>query len=158
MRSQGAALRLIIDGDIAAAVAPAMPDSGVDLFVGIGGAPEGVLTAAALKALWRARSTCGCGRTTMRNSRDPSKTFTEQELQRMYSTNDLIVGESALFCATGISDCQLLPGRNSLATRLRPTQSSCAHAAKPSAISAPCFIIWGSKTIHLRSVKRDAKV
>ena len=51
MRSQGAALRLIIDGDIAGAVAPAMPDSGVDLFIGIGGSPEGILTAAALKAL-----------------------------------------------------------------------------------------------------------
>lgn len=42
---------MIVDGDIAGAVAPAMPDSGVDLFIGIGGSPEGILTAAALKAL-----------------------------------------------------------------------------------------------------------
>ena len=42
VRSQGAALRLISDGDIAAAVAPALPDSGVDLFIGIGGSPEGM--------------------------------------------------------------------------------------------------------------------
>src|SRR5207237_6369050 len=51
VRRVGAALRLIGDGDITAAVAPSLPDSGVDLYYGIGGSPEGVLTAAALKAL-----------------------------------------------------------------------------------------------------------
>src|SRR5262245_52791394 len=51
VRRAGAALRLIGDGDITAAVAPSLPDSGVDLYYGIGGSPEGVLTAAALKAL-----------------------------------------------------------------------------------------------------------
>src|SRR5438132_1018849 len=51
VRRVGAALRLIGDGDITAAVAPSLPDSGVDLYYGIGGSPEGVQTAAALKAL-----------------------------------------------------------------------------------------------------------
>jgi fructose-1,6-bisphosphatase II len=51
VRRVGAALRLISDGDITAAVAPSLPDSGVDLYCGIGGSPEGVLTAAALRAL-----------------------------------------------------------------------------------------------------------
>ena len=51
VRKCGAALRLISDGDITAAVSPSLVDSGVDLFYGIGGSPEGILTAAALKAL-----------------------------------------------------------------------------------------------------------
>ena len=51
VRKCGAALRLISDGDITAAVSPSLADSGVDLFYGIGGSPEGILTAAALKAL-----------------------------------------------------------------------------------------------------------
>jgi fructose-1,6-bisphosphatase II len=51
VREMGASLRLIADGDIADALAPSLPDSGVDLFMGIGGSPEGVLTAAALRAL-----------------------------------------------------------------------------------------------------------
>ena len=51
VRGEGASLRLIADGDITAAVAPSLPDSGIDLFVGMGGAPEGILTAAAMKAL-----------------------------------------------------------------------------------------------------------
>ena len=51
VRRVGAALRWIGDGDITAAVAPSQPDSGVDLYYGVGGSPEGVLTATALKAL-----------------------------------------------------------------------------------------------------------
>ena len=51
VREIGAALRLITDGDITAAVSPSLPDTGVDLYYGIGGSPEGILTAAALKAL-----------------------------------------------------------------------------------------------------------
>src|SRR5207344_2106959 len=51
VRKCGAALRLISDGDITAAVSPSLADSGVDLYFGVGGSPEGILTAAALKAL-----------------------------------------------------------------------------------------------------------
>src|SRR4029077_8499648 len=51
VRQVGAALRLIGDGDITAAVAPSLPDAGVDLYYGIGGSPPGGFTAAALKAL-----------------------------------------------------------------------------------------------------------
>ena len=71
-----------------------------------------------------ARSTCACGRSTEEERQDLLKAFTEQELERIYSTNDLVVGESALFCATGISDSQLLPGvkfvGNTATTLLNP--------------------------------------
>ncbi|HEU4678279.1 MAG TPA: class II fructose-bisphosphatase, partial [Terrimicrobiaceae bacterium] len=147
VRSQGAALRMIVDGDIAGAVAPAMPDSGVDLFIGIGGAPEGILTAAALKALdgeihlrmWPSSE---------EERIELLKTFTERELQRTYSTNDLIVGESALFCATGISDSQLLPGIK-LVGNTAITHSVLMRARSQTVRYIRAVHNLSSKTIHL---------
>lgn len=109
VRRSGAALRRIADGDIAAAVAPSLPNSGVDLYVGIGGTPEGILTAAALKAL-------GGEILTRMWPRDDAEraslleSVSPQDLGRTCRTNDLVAGDSSLFCATGISDSALLPG------------------------------------------------
>jgi fructose-1,6-bisphosphatase II len=156
VRSQGAALRLIVDGDIAAAVAPAMPDSGVDLFIGIGGSPEGILTAAALKALG--------GEIYLRmwphndeERQDLLKTVTEKDLQRIYSTSDLIVGESALFCATGISDSALLPGVKFVGSTAT-THSILMRARSQTVRYIRAVHNLGSKTIHLSSIKSEAKV
>lgn len=109
VREAGAALRLVGDGDVNLAVAPSLPDSGVDLFVGIGGSPEGVLAAAALRALG--------GEMLMRMwPRDDAERrqlltqMDEAELSRVYTVGELVTGDSALFCATGISDSALLPG------------------------------------------------
>ncbi len=109
VRSAGAALRIVRDGDVDLAVAPSMPDSGVDLYVGIGGSPEGVLAAAALKALggemllqmWPRDSE---ERTSLLRELSPDA------LARVYRVNDLVPGQSALFAATGISGSALLPG------------------------------------------------
>lgn len=109
VRRVGAALRLIGDGDITAAVAPSLPDSGVDLYYGVGGSPEGVLTAAALKAL-------GGGMLLRAWPRDDAERGRLREewgddmLGRVFGVDELVRGESALFCATGISDSPLLPG------------------------------------------------
>ncbi len=156
VRSQGAALRMIVDGDIAGAVAPAMPDSGVDLFIGIGGSPEGILTAAALKALdgeihlrmWPSNE---------EERTELLKAFTERELQRTYSTNDLIVGQSSLFCATGISDSQLLPGIK-LVGNTAITHSILMRARSQTVRYIRAVHNLNSKTIHLRSIRREAKV
>lgn len=156
VRSQGAALRMIVDGDIAGAVAPAMPDSGVDLFIGIGGSPEGILTAAALKALdgeihlrmWPSNE---------EERTELLKAFTERELQRTYSTNDLIVGQSSLFCATGISDSQLLPGIK-LVGNTAITHSILMRARSQTVRYIRAVHNLSSKTIHLRSIRREAKV
>ena len=109
IRQAGAALRLITDGDITAALAPSMPESGIDLYLGIGGSTEAVLTAAALKTLG--------GEMLLRmwphNDAERTELLTacgEEELRRIYTSNDLVSGTSALFCATGISDSPLLPG------------------------------------------------
>lgn len=109
VRRVGASLRLIADGDITAAVAPSLPDSGIDLFVGMGGAPEGILTAAALKALGGEILV----RMWPRDAEEKAellKNHTPAELARVYLTDDLVQGDSAIFCATGISDSPMLPG------------------------------------------------
>lgn len=111
VRQAGAALRLITDGDITAAVTPSLPDASVDLYFGIGGGPEGILAAAALKALG--------GEIQLRMwPRDDeerrtvleSGAATEEELGRIFHSQDLVDGESSIFCATGISHSSLLPG------------------------------------------------
>src|SRR5262249_45749408 len=109
VRQLGATMRMISDGDITAAVAPSLPDSGIDLYIGMGGSPEGVLTAAALKCLG--------GDMQMRMWFHDEKHRAEvaaqvpaDELTRVFHIDELVKGESALFCATGISDSALLPG------------------------------------------------
>jgi fructose-1,6-bisphosphatase II len=109
VRKVGAALRLAGDGDVNLAVAPSLPDSGVDVYVGIGGSPEGVLAAAAIKALGgemllRMWPRDDEERARLRNEID------EQTLRQVYRVADLVRGTSALFCATGVSDSALLPG------------------------------------------------
>ena len=109
VRAAGATLRMISDGDIAAAVAPALPDSGIDLYVGIGGTPEGILAASAMRAL-------GGGLQMRMWFRDDAERcalrgdLSDNTLGRVYHTEELVPGESAIFCATGISDSPLLPG------------------------------------------------
>jgi fructose-1,6-bisphosphatase II len=109
VRQTGAGLRMIGDGDITAAVAPSLPDSGVDLYVGAGGSPEAVLTAAALKCLG--------GDMQVRmwfhdeaHKAEVAAQVPPEDLQRVFRVNDLVVGESALFCATGITDNALVSG------------------------------------------------
>jgi fructose-1,6-bisphosphatase II len=156
VREVGAALRLIGDGDITAAVAPSLPDSGVDLYYGIGGSPEGVLTAAALKAL-------GGGMLLRMWPRDEternclSQELGEAELTRVFGVDDLVHGESAMFCATGISDSSLLPGVRVIG------QKAITHSILMRARSRTIRYIravhdLGHKTIHLRSLRGDRKL
>ena len=108
-RNAGATLRMISDGDIAAAVAPALPDSGVDLYVGIGGTPEGILASTALRALGGGmymRMWFRCEE----ERKGLSGHLSDPELTRIYRAEELVPGESAIFCATGILDSPLLPG------------------------------------------------
>jgi fructose-1,6-bisphosphatase II len=109
VRETGAGLRLISDGDITAAVAPSLPDSGVDLYMGMGGSPEAILAAAALKCLGGDMEVRMWFHTEEHKA-EVAKQVKPDEMQRVYRVNDLVVGESALFCATGISDSALLPG------------------------------------------------
>lgn len=154
VRSQGAALRLISDGDIAAAVAPALPDSGVDLYVGIGGSPEGVLTATALKALGGEiliRMWC-------RDDAEKQKMDAiPVDLTRIYTSDEVVEGESAIFCATGISDSPLLPGVK-LVGNTATTHSILMRARSRTVRYIRAVHNLDTKTIHLRSIKREATV
>jgi len=109
VRQTGAGLRMISDGDITAAVAPSLPASGVDLYIGAGGSPEAVLAAAALRCLggdmqirmWFHEEA---------HRKAIAAQVSHEDLRRVYRVSDLVVGESALFCATGITDNALVPG------------------------------------------------
>ena len=153
IRQVGSALRLISDGDIAAAVAPSLPDSGVDLYCGIGGSPEGVLAAAALRSLG--------GELLLRMwPRDEAERgellsqMSEGELDRVYGSRDLVSGESALFCATGISDSALLPGVK-LTGKKAVTHSILMRARSRTVRYIHAVHDLETKTIHLRSSRRD---
>ncbi len=156
VRKIGASLRLITDGDITAAVSPSLPDTGVDLYFGIGGSPEGILTAAALKALG--------GEMLLRMwPRDDAeraellREVREDELSRVFRVDDLVRGNSAMFCATGISDSPLLPGVK-LTGKKAITTSILMRAKSRTVRYIRAVHDLECKTIHLRSARSDRKL
>jgi fructose-1,6-bisphosphatase II len=155
-RRAGAALRLIGDGDITAAVAPSLPDSGVDLYYGIGGSPEGVLTAAALKALGGGMLLRMWPRDDVERDRLRAEAG-EAELARVFAVDDLVRGESALFCATGISDSSLLPGVRLTGQKAITHSILMRHRSRTIRYIRAVHDL-GHKTIHLRSVQGDKKL
>ncbi|SKA76198.1 fructose-1,6-bisphosphatase II [Caloramator quimbayensis] len=108
VRKVGARMKLIGDGDIAAAIATGFEDTGVDLMVGIGGAPEGVIAAAALKCLggdMQARL--------YPETEEERKRCSEMginDLSRIMMLDDIVSGDEVYFAATGVSDGDLLKG------------------------------------------------
>ena len=107
IREAGARVKLITDGDVAAGIQAALPESGVDVLMGIGGTPEGVLTAAAIRCIGGAIQ----GKAWPRN--DAEREAAESaglDLDRVYNTEDLVGGEDVFFSATGASSGELLNG------------------------------------------------
>ena len=107
IKEAGARIRLIDNGTISAGIAPAMHNSGIDVMMGIGGAPEGVITAVALK----------CMNGEIQGILKPHKEeFKQQAIERgldlnkVYKTDDLAKGSHLVFAATGVSDGPLLKG------------------------------------------------
>jgi fructose-1,6-bisphosphatase II len=156
IRRAGSALRLISDGDITAAVSPSMLDSGVDLYFGIGGSPEGILTAAALKAL-------GGGMLLQMWPRDETERAQileevgPEELDKVFGVDDLVSGESSIFCATGISDSPLLPGVK-VTGKKAVTTSVLMRARSRTVRYIRAVHDLEYKTIHLRSARSDKKL
>lgn len=108
VRDVGARVFLITDGDVAGAVAAATSDgSGIDLLIGIGGTPEGVVAAAALKCLGGAIQ----GRLAPRDEAERAALLAEGfDLDKILGTDDLVAGDDVFFAATGITDGSLLKG------------------------------------------------
>jgi fructose-1,6-bisphosphatase II len=107
IRDAGARIRLIGDGDVAAAIATAIPESGVDILFGIGGTPEGVIAAAALKCMGGEL----VGRLWPRDDEERATAVAAgYDLARVLGTDDLVAGDNCFFAATGITDGNLLKG------------------------------------------------
>lgn len=108
IRSLGARIHLIPDGDVAAAIATALPGTGLDVLIGSGGAPEGVISAAALR--------CTGGQILCRyaplgnDQKDMAKKAEISDFERIYRCEDLARGDEIMFAATGVTDGDLLNG------------------------------------------------
>jgi fructose-1,6-bisphosphatase class II len=136
VRKTGARIRLIGDGDVSAAIATALFDAGIDLLLGIGGAPEGVISAAALKCIEGDFQ----GRLVFRN--DDEKKRAEKmgitNFNKVYSRDELAKGD-VMFCATGVTDGPLLNG-----VRFLPGQRAKTHS-----------MVMRSKTGTVRKIEAD---
>ncbi|NOX60622.1 MAG: class II fructose-bisphosphatase [Chloroflexi bacterium] len=107
VRRAGARIRLISDGDVAGAIATCMPDSGIDALMGIGGSPEAVIAAAALKCLG---GEIQC-KLWPRNEEELSRALAEGiDVNKVLKTSDLVRGDNVFFAATGITNGELLRG------------------------------------------------
>lgn len=136
VRKTGARIQLIGDGDVSAAVATSWLESGIDLLMGTGGAPEGVIAAAALKCLGGDFQ----GRLMFRNEEEKARAqrMGIKDLQKKFLLADLCKG-SVMFCATGVTDGPFLRG-----VRLFP-----GRKAKTSSV------VMRSATGTIRSIEAD---
>jgi fructose-1,6-bisphosphatase II len=107
VRAAGARIRLIQDGDVIGAVSTALPDTGADILLGIGGTPEGVIAAAAMKCMGGEIQ----GRLWPRNDDERAAAIAAgYDLDRVLRTDDLVSGDNAFFSLTGITDGEVLKG------------------------------------------------
>ncbi len=107
VREAGARIRLISDGDVAGAIAACRPGSGTDILVGIGGTPEGIIAAAAIRCMG------GAIQAQLSPTDDDEKQKALDrgyDLDRVLLTEDLVSGENVFFSATGVTDGDLLKG------------------------------------------------
>ena len=108
VRKTGARIHLIPDGDVSAAIATSLDSTGVDVLVGVGGAPEGVLAAAALRCLGGAIQ----GRLLFRSDDEKARArkMGISDFGRVYRETDLASGDSITFASTGVTDGDMLDG------------------------------------------------
>jgi fructose-1,6-bisphosphatase II len=156
IRTAGASLRMISDGDIAAAMAPAIPESNVDLYMGIGGAPEAVLAAAGIKCLGGDMQCKMWPRDAKERKRLIDEGF-EKEVARIFFADDLANGKNIVFCATGISDSALLRGVKSQGTNAI-TYSILMRAKSKTVRFIRATHDLTTKTIRLRSDNREHRI
>ncbi|WP_338886269.1 class II fructose-bisphosphatase [Rhodococcus sovatensis] len=107
VRDTGARIRLISDGDVAGAIAAARPTSPIDILMGTGGTPEGIIAAAAMRCMGGAHQ----GMLAPTDDDERQKAIDAgHDLDRVLSTEDLVSGENVFFTATGVTDGDLLQG------------------------------------------------
>ena len=106
-REAGAMIRLITDGDVMGALETAWPDSGADILFGVGGTPEGVIAACALKSLGGEIQ----GRLVARDENEKRQALDAgYDLKQVLTSDDLVAGEDVFFAATGVTEGDILRG------------------------------------------------
>jgi fructose-1,6-bisphosphatase II / sedoheptulose-1,7-bisphosphatase len=107
LRAAGCGVQLIPDGDVAGVIATADPATGIDIYIGTGGAPEGVLAAAALRCVGGQMQ----GRLVFRNEEEVARArrWGIEDLERVYTLEEMASGD-CIFAATGVTDGSLLKG------------------------------------------------
>ncbi len=156
IRRKGASLRMIVDGDIAAALAPAMRTSAINLYAGIGGAPECILSAAGLRCL-------GGGMRAQIWPRDEAERKSliaegwGDMLKHQFMSKELARGENIIFAATGISTSPLLKGVEVDGTIAR-THSVLMRARSGTVRFVEAHHNLERKTIHLRSTQVERRI
>jgi fructose-1,6-bisphosphatase II len=107
VRAAGARIKFISDGDVAGAIMAARDGTGVDLLAGIGGTPEGIIAACAISCLGGMIQ----GRLWPQDDAERRRALDAgHDLDRVLTTTDLVTGENIFFCATGITDGELMEG------------------------------------------------
>jgi fructose-1,6-bisphosphatase II len=107
VREAGARIKFITDGDVAGAIMAARPGTGIDLLAGIGGTPEGIIAACAMVCMGGVIQ----GRLWPQDDAERRKALDAgHDLDRVLTTSDLVTGDNIFFCATGITDGELLHG------------------------------------------------
>ena len=126
LRALGCGIMLIPDGDVAGVIATSNPDTGVDIYLGQGGAPEGVLAAAALRCIGGQME----GRLFFRNDdeRARARRWGIENLDRIYQLEEMASGD-CIFAATGVTDGSLLSGVKRLRGGLLKTESIVMRAS-----------------------------
>jgi len=107
IREAGARIRLIQDGDVAGAISTGWPESGADILFGIGGTPEGVISAAALKCMGGEIQAQLAPRS---DEEREAVLASGRTLEQVLHTDDLVTGDNCFFAATGVTDGELLRG------------------------------------------------
>ena len=107
IRATGARIKLLSDGDVAGGILAALEGSGVDLLLGVGGTPEGIITACAMKAM---NGTIQARLWPRDDDERRKAEMAGHDLQRVLHTDDLVAGDNTFFVATGITDGDLLRG------------------------------------------------
>ncbi len=107
VRAAGARIKLITDGDVAGAIMAASEGTGIDLLLGVGGTPEGIIAACAIKCLGGIIQ----GKLTPRDDAERERAIDAgHDLDRVLTTDDLVASDDAFFAATGITDGELIAG------------------------------------------------
>jgi fructose-1,6-bisphosphatase II len=107
VRAAGARIKLITDGDVAGAIMAAREGTGIDLLLGIGGTPEGIIAACAIKCLGGVIQ----GKLAPRDDAERERAVAAgHDLDRVLTTDDLVTSDDAFFAATGITDGELMAG------------------------------------------------